>query len=95
MKYCGVATPSKGVRVYLRLTMGMSDSETALEEFMCRVLGHLQQDGVVAKIADDLYGGGNTPLELPQNWRRSSRPSTNTTYAYLHLRPSITLCLPQ
>ena len=30
----------------------------------------LLQDGVVAKIADDLYCGGNTPLELLQNWKK-------------------------
>ena len=54
MKYCGVANPFKGVRVYVRFVMGMPGSETALEEVMCRVLGPLLQDGSVAKIADDL-----------------------------------------
>ena len=44
MKYCGVATPFKGVRVYVRSAMGMPGSETALEELMCRVLGHLLQE---------------------------------------------------
>jgi hypothetical protein len=43
---------------------------TALEELMCRVLGDLLHEGVVAKIADDLYCGGDTPLELLENWRR-------------------------
>ena len=38
MKYCGVATPYKGVQVYVRSAMGMPGSETALEEVMCRVL---------------------------------------------------------
>ena len=33
-------------------------SET-LVEMMCTILGHLIQEGVVAKIADDLYVGGN------------------------------------
>ena len=70
MKYCGVATPFKGVRVYVRSAMGMPGSETALEEVMCRVLGPLLQDGCVAKIADDLYCGGNTPQELLCNWKR-------------------------
>ena len=51
MKYCGVATPFRGVRVYVRSAMGMPGSETALEELTCRVFGHL----VVPKIADDLY----------------------------------------
>ena len=62
MKYCDVATPFKGVRVYVRSVMGMPGSETALEEVMCRVLGPLIQDGSVAKIADDLYCSDNTPL---------------------------------
>ncbi|KAJ8349524.1 hypothetical protein SKAU_G00246540 [Synaphobranchus kaupii] len=70
MKYCGVATPFKGVRVYTRSAMGMPGSETALEELMCRVLGPLLQEGIVAKIADDLYCGGDTPQELFHNWKR-------------------------
>ncbi|KAK3715784.1 hypothetical protein QZH41_018836, partial [Actinostola sp. cb2023] len=68
MKYCGIATPFKGIRVYARAAMGMPGSETALEELMCRVLGELLQRGVVAKIADDLYCGGNNPTELLENW---------------------------
>ena len=64
MKYCGVATPFRGVRVYTRSAMG-TGSETALEELMC-----LLQEGVVAKIADDLYCGGNSYEELENNWRR-------------------------
>ena len=70
MKYCGVATPFYGVRVYVRSAMGMPGSETALEELTCRVLGHLVQEGVVAKIADDLYCGGHTQQELLNNWER-------------------------
>jgi hypothetical protein len=68
MKYCGVVTPFRGVRVYVRSAMGMPGSETALEELMCRVLGNLLEEGIVAKIADDLYCGSNTPQELLQNW---------------------------
>ena len=68
MKYCGVASPFKGVHVYTHCAMGMPGSETALEELMCRVLGELIQEGIVAKIADDLYCGGDTPEELRYNW---------------------------
>lgn len=68
MKYCGVATPFRGVRVYARSAMGIPDSETALEELMCRVLGDHLQAGVVAKIADDVYCGDNSPDGLLQNW---------------------------
>ena len=70
MKYCGVVTPFKGVRVYTRCAMGIPGSETALEELMCRVLGDLLQEGCVAKIADDLYCGGDSPQELLLNWRK-------------------------
>ena len=50
--------------------MGMPGSETALEEMMCRVLGDLIQEGCVAKLADDLYCGGDSPKTLLSNWRR-------------------------
>ena len=70
MKFCGVATPFRGVRVYARCAMGMPGSETPLEELMCRVLGDLLQEGVVIKLADDLYCGGNSPQELLHNWSR-------------------------
>lgn len=50
--------------------MGMPGSETALEELTCRVRGNLVQEGIVAKIAYDLYCGGNTPEQLINNWER-------------------------
>ena len=70
LKYCGVCTPFRGVRVYVRSAMGMPGSETALEELMCRIVGHLIQEGCIAKIADDLFIGGNNPEELLHNFRR-------------------------
>ncbi|KAL2096322.1 hypothetical protein ACEWY4_008470 [Coilia grayii] len=68
-KYCGVVTPFKGVRVYVRSAMGMPGSETALEELTCRVLGNLLEQGHVAKVADDLYCGADTLEELLTIWR--------------------------
>ena len=72
MKYCGVATPFRGVRVYATSAMGMPGSETALKGLMCRVLGDLLEEGIVAKIAEDLYCW-ETPHELLHNWRRVTR----------------------
>lgn len=66
-KYCGVATPFRGVRVYTRSAMGIPGSETALERLMCRVFGDLIHEGVVAKFADDLYCGADLPEELLHN----------------------------
>ena len=70
LKYCGVATPCRGIRVYTRSAMSMPGSETALEEMICRVLGYLIQEGCVTKLADDLYCGGDSPGALLSNWRR-------------------------
>ena len=70
LKHCGVVTPFRGVRVYARSAMSMPGTETALEELLCRVLGYLLEEGVVAKLADDIYCGGNTIVELQRNARR-------------------------
>ena len=91
MKYCGVVTPFRGARVYSRSAMGMPGSETALEELMCRVLGNLLQEGVVTKIADDLYCGGNSPAELLQNWKRVWQALNNCN---LKLSASKTIICP-
>ena len=37
---------------------------------MCRVLGDIIHEGVVAKIADDLYCIADPPEELLLNWKR-------------------------
>ncbi|CAB3990763.1 Hypothetical predicted protein [Paramuricea clavata] len=41
-----------------------------LQELQAKVLGNLLEEGVVAKIADDLYCQGNTLEEPLQNWKR-------------------------
>ena len=92
MKYCGVVTPFRGVRVYARSAMGMPGSETALEELLSVVLGDLIQEGILAKLADDLYCGGNTPYELLQNW---SRVLAALDKCNLRLSPAKTIIAPK
>ena len=92
MKYCRVATPYRGVKVYTRCAMGMPGSETALEELMFRVLGNCIQDGIVAKLADDLYCGGNTLDELLSNWKRVLDALQKSN---LKLSPSKTVIWPR
>jgi hypothetical protein len=70
MTYCGVATPFCGVHVYVMSAMGMSGPGTALEKLTCSVLGHLVQEGIVAKLAGDSYCGGHAPEELLNNGER-------------------------
>ena len=68
MELCGVATPYKGIRVHMRCAMGMPGCEMAHDELMCRIFGSLVQQGVVAKLADDLYCGGETIWDALENW---------------------------
>jgi hypothetical protein len=63
-------SPFWGVRVYTRSAMGMHRSETALEEWMCRVLSDLVKEGVVVKLANGLYFGWNPPDDLLYNCKR-------------------------
>ena len=92
LRYCGIATPFRGVRVYTRCAMGMPGSETALEELMCRVLGDCLQDGIVVKLADDLYCGGNTVDDLLENWGRILRALETSG---LHLSATKTTICPR
>ena len=68
LKYLGVITPFKGLRVYTRAAIGMPGSTEHLDELMSRVIGDLMHAGKVIKIADDLYTGGNSIDELLLNW---------------------------
>ena len=70
IKYCGVSIPFRGIRANIRCAMGMPGSDTALEELMSRVLGDCLQDGIAAKLADDLYCGADSLEDLLENWRR-------------------------
>ena len=92
MKYCGIVTPYKGVRVYVKAAMGMPGSECALEEVMCRVLGDMIQDGKAAKIADNLYVGASTLEGLCQNW---TELLTALHHNNLHLSASQTVINPK
>ena len=93
MMYCGVVTPFRGVRVYARSAKGMPGSETALGELLCRVL----EEGVVAKLADDIYCRGNTIAELQQSVRRLLQSFANSglrlSAAKTTMRPTTTTIL--
>ena len=69
-KYCGVHTPYKGVLVYNTGVMGLPGVEVALEELTNLLLGDMVKEGRVAKLADDLFIGGNTVQELYENFQQ-------------------------
>ena len=92
MKYCGIVTPFKGIRAYARGAMGMPGTETALEELLSRILGHLVSSGGVAKIADDLMVGGDTPENVLEIWRQVLDALKQNG---LKLSATKTICLPE
>ena len=92
MKYCGIATPFRGIRVYARGAMGMPGTETALEELLSRVLGDLLLDGGVVKIADDLIVGGSSPEEVLNTWEKVLNALQKNG---LRLSANKTICLPK
>lgn len=71
--------------------MGVQGTETALEEVMCRVLGGCLQDGIVAKLADDIYFGADTVPALYENWKRVL---TALDKANLKVSPTKTVICP-
>ena len=87
VKYCGVATPFQGVLAYTHCAMGMPGSETALEELMYHVLGDCIEDGIAAKLADDLYCGADSPEDL-HNWQCILKPFRSVIFIFLLARPS-------
>ena len=72
--------------------MGMPGSETALEELMCRVMGDFIQEGSVAKLADDLYCGENTPEQLLSTWKKVLQALQKCN---LRLSPTKTVICPR
>ena len=77
--------------------MGMPGSETALEKLMCRILGDLLEEGIVTKIAGDLYCKGDTPYELLHNWRQVlqalDKCGLNLAASKMVIRPRTTMIL--
>ena len=70
---------------------GMPGSETALE-LMSRALGDCLQDGIAAKLADDLYCGADSLEDLLENWRRVLHALHKCN---LRLSPSKTVICPK
>ena len=94
MKYCGVATPFKGIRVYVRSAKGMPGSETALEEVMCRVLGPLLKTDPWPKSLMICTAAATHPESYSTTGRGSYKPYTRAACVCLPTRPSSVPRLP-
>ena len=70
MKYAGIASPFKGVRVYTTAAMGMPGSEFALSELTAALFGKLRMEGIIEILMDDLYVLADSEEALLKNWKR-------------------------
>lgn len=68
MQWCATQTPYRGLRVYLVASQGLPGSSEWLEELLSLLFGPLVQEGWVAKVADDMYVGGDSIDQLFDNW---------------------------
>ena len=69
-RWLGTVSPYKGVFVYDKGSMGLRNMAEFLEELMARVMGELITEGIVCKIADDLFIGGSNVNDVQKNWSR-------------------------
>ena len=87
MKYCGVATPFKGIHVYTRSAVGMPGSKTCLEELMSLVLGTSSKRAVLPKSLTTYTLGQTAPLRSSTIGEEFLPYSKRTVFAYL--RPKL------
>ena len=69
-QWLGISTPFGGLRFMRRSGQGLLGQSEELDELLAKVLSHEMLTGSVARIADDLYVGGATPLETANNYEQ-------------------------
>ena len=67
-QWLGISTPFGGLRFMQRSGQGLIGQSEELDEMLSKVLSSEMQSGSAARIADDLYIGGSTPLETAKNY---------------------------
>ena len=69
-QWLGISSPFGGLRFMRRSGQGLLGQSEELDELLSKVLCHEMKLGIVARIADDLFIGGSTPLETAQNYEK-------------------------
>ena len=68
--WLGITTPFRGMRFLKRSGQGLIGQSEELDELLCKVLGQEMKEKKVARIADDIYIGGNDQKETADNYKR-------------------------
>ena len=70
IQWLGVQTPFGGLRVMARSGQGLMGMAEEFDELMAKILKQELQDGICAKIVDDIVVGGNDQEEAATNYFR-------------------------
>ena len=90
--WLGVQTPFGGLRVISRSGQGLLGQAEEFEELISKVLKQELQDGICAKIVDDVIVGGDTQEEAAKNYVRILSKLHN---ANLKIAPEKTSIFPK
>ena len=69
-QWLGISSPFGGLRFMKRSGQGLIGQSEELDELLSKVLCTEMTLGIVARIADDLYIGGNTPMDTAINYEK-------------------------
>ena len=69
MRFFGTSTPFGGDRVYLVQPMGYLNATENADRVIQRVLQPVISEGKAARIADNMFTGGDTPEEAFDNFK--------------------------
>ena len=68
LKYMGIMTPHRGIRIMTRLSQGLLNSDVHLDQVLGRVLGDEKTAGFCCVARDDIIVGADTIDECISNW---------------------------
>ena len=90
--WLGVQTPFGGMRVIARAGQGLMGMAKEFEELTSKILKEEIQEGICAKIVDDIYIGGETQKQTAINYTRVLSKLSN---ANMKITPEKTAIFPE
>ena len=69
-EWLGISTPFGGLRFLRRSGQGLIGQSEEMDELLSKIIGPEIQMGIAARIADDLYIGGETPEKTAENYMK-------------------------
>ena len=69
-EWLGISSPFGGMRFLKRSGQGLIGMSEQLDELLCKVIGNEMKEGIVDRIADDIFVGGKTAAEAANNYAR-------------------------